>query len=299
MAEINLEATLYHGEALDVLRTLPTDSVGGCVTDPPYSSGGQFRGDRVGPSSASSKYIKDADTKYEHDFAGDTRDQRSWLVWCSVWLEEVRRVVVPGGVLACFVDWRQLPTLTDAVQCAGWTWRGIIPWDKTEGTRPQPGRPRGQAEYLVVGDNLEHLEGDDYEQAARAARDAIVWASKGAMDPERDAPVMRGVMRYPVSRNKRHPTEKPIPLLREVMQIVERGARVLDPFMGSGSHGAAALLNGHPFTGIEMSDAYVAIAREFIEEEIRAAGLSVAQLRSLEARGARVGGPVQVGLFDS
>jgi hypothetical protein len=37
---------LIDGEALATLRELPSDSVEAVITDPPYSSGGQFRGDR-------------------------------------------------------------------------------------------------------------------------------------------------------------------------------------------------------------------------------------------------------------
>ena len=268
----NLEATIICGESLDVMRTLPSSSVAGVITDPPYSSGGQFRSDRVGGKTATEKYIKDHEARYEHDFEGDNRDQRSWALWCTLWLSEARRVTIPGGVVACFTDWRQLPTLTDAVQAGGWVWRGILPWDKTEAVRPQQGRPRNQAEY-------------------------VVWGSNGPLDPKRAAPVTRGVLRCPVSRTKVHPTEKPLAMLRELMKIVEAGGAVLDPFAGSGMHGAAALLEGHPFLGIEVSEAYAAIGRETIEEAVRAHGLTSAQVKAIEARSGRVGGPTQVSLF--
>ena len=49
-----------------------------------------------------------------------------------------------------FTDWRQLPLTSDALQIAGWTWRGIIPWDKTESCRPQLGLYRNQAEYVLT-----------------------------------------------------------------------------------------------------------------------------------------------------
>ncbi|HHH29056.1 MAG TPA: site-specific DNA-methyltransferase [Polyangiaceae bacterium] len=267
-----IDATIIRGEALDVLRTLPSESVAGVITDPPYSSGGQFRGDRTGGQTATEKYIKNPEL-YAHDFGGDSRDQRSFLAWCALWMSEARRVTTPGGVIACFTDWRQLPTVTDAIQAGGWIWRGILPWDKTEATRPQPARPRAQAEF-------------------------VVWGSSGPMDPKRDAPVMPGVLRCRVQRDKVHPTQKPIPMLRDLMRLVVRGGTVLDPFVGSGAHGAAALLEGHPFIGIEMSEPYAEIARQTIEQTIAAHGLSASELRKLEARGGRVGGPTQVTLFD-
>lgn len=40
-----------------------------------------------------------------------------------------------------FVDWRNLPAMTDAVQMAGWVWRGVVVWDKGI-SRNQPERLR-------------------------------------------------------------------------------------------------------------------------------------------------------------
>ena len=47
-----------------------------------------------------------------------------------------------------FVDWRNLPAMTDAVQMAGWVWRGVVVWDKGI-SRNQPGRFRNDCEFVV------------------------------------------------------------------------------------------------------------------------------------------------------
>lgn len=58
-----------------------------------------------------------------------------------------------------------------------------------------------------------------------------------------------------------HPTVKPTDLMRYLCRLVTPpGGLVLDPFMGSGSTGVAAQLEGFRFTGIEREAAYVAIA---------------------------------------
>jgi len=41
---------IVHGDLMRLLLTLPDDSVDAVVTDPPYSSGGMFRGDRTNQS---------------------------------------------------------------------------------------------------------------------------------------------------------------------------------------------------------------------------------------------------------
>jgi DNA modification methylase len=59
-----------------------------------------------------------------------------------------------------------------------------------------------------------------------------------------------------------HPTMKPTDLMRYLCRLVTPpGGIVLDPFMGSGSTGKAAMLEGFRFIGIEREAEYVEIAR--------------------------------------
>jgi len=63
-------------------------------------------------------------------------------------------------------------------------------------------------------------------------------------------------------RANHHPTVKPIALMRYMIRLVApRGAVVLDPFMGSGSTGCAAMVEGMQFIGIDITPEYVDIAR--------------------------------------
>jgi DNA modification methylase len=59
-----------------------------------------------------------------------------------------------------------------------------------------------------------------------------------------------------------HPTVKPIDLMRWLVRLLTPSdGLVLDPFAGSGSTGAAAVLEGVRFHGIEREASYVPIAR--------------------------------------
>ena len=141
-----------------------------------------------------------------------------------------------------FIDWRQLPAASDALQWAGWIWRGTAVWDKGN-SRPQKGRFRQQAEY-------------------------IVWGSNGDMPISRPVPCLPGVFQYGNPQRRIHLTEKPLQLMRDVVKIVEPGGHLLDPFAGSGSTILAALLEGYSATGIEVSDAYASLAKERIEKAL-------------------------------
>jgi hypothetical protein len=70
-----------------------------------------------------------------------------------------------------------------------------------------------------------------------------------------------------------HPTVKPTELMRYLCRLVTPpGGIVLDPFMGSGSTGKAAMYEGFEFVGIELTDEYLPIAKariEFAIEEMK------------------------------
>jgi site-specific DNA-methyltransferase (adenine-specific) len=231
---------LVHGDSLAQLRQLHTDSVDAVITDPPYSSGGQFRGDRI--PNPTQKYVQTGTKVARPDFSGDSRDQRAYAYWSALWLSECLRIAKPGAAIAVFTDWRQLPTTTDALQAGGWIWRGIVPWDKTPACRPAKGRFAAQAEY-------------------------IVWGSKGAMPLERGVGCLPGVFAHAIKQSdKFHITGKPTALMRDVVEICAPGGVVLDPFMGSGTTGVACVETGRGFVGIERSAEYFAIAERRIVE---------------------------------
>ena len=67
-------------------------------------------------------------------------------------------------------------------------------------------------------------------------------------------------------RKNNHPTVKPTDLMRYLCRLVTPpNGTVLDPFMGSGSTGKAAVLEGVNFIGIERESEYIAISKSRIE----------------------------------
>lgn len=233
----NTDCRLWSDDCLKVVPTIAAASVDALITDPPYSSGGLFRGDRA--VATGKKYMQHGTGKARPDFGGDSRDQRSWFRWCVLWLSECRRIVRPGGYALIFTDWRQLPTASDALQAAGFLWRGLVVWDKTEGARaPHTGYFRHQCEY-------------------------VLWGTNGACAGAPGRGPWPGCLRVPVrQRDKFHQAGKPVELMSRLVECAPPGGSVLDPFMGSGSTGIAALQSGRSFIGIEQDPSYYAIAEQ-------------------------------------
>jgi DNA modification methylase len=70
----------------------------------------------------------------------------------------------------------------------------------------------------------------------------------------------------PAIEKNHHPTVKPTDLMRYLCRLITPpNGTVLDPFMGSGSTGKAAMYEGFKFIGIEMTDDYLPIAKARIE----------------------------------
>lgn len=222
--------TIYHADALTVLPTL--DAIDAVITDPPYSSGGQFRGDRANASTLQ-KYVQSNTLTYRPEFAGDNRDQRSYLVWSTLWMLAARRASRAGAVLCTFSDWRQLPTTTDAIQCAGWTWRNLATWHKP-GIRMQRGAFSLSAEYLA-------------------------YATNGPTTNDFDGAVQNVFACLPVD-DKIHIAEKPLAVMRWILSVVPPASLVLDPFMGIGSTLRAAKDAGHRAIGIDTDERYCDLA---------------------------------------
>ena len=254
--EITPEVQLFTGNALAGILTLPDESIGGVITDPPYSSGGAFRSDRV--LDPNEKYVQGGTIIDRLSFSGDNRDGRSWAFWMTLWLGEALRVTKTGGYIMVFSDWRQLPLCTDVLQAGGWVWRGLVVWDKTGAARaPHTGYFRHQSEY-------------------------IVWGTKGSCDAwEGNGGPFPGVYRYGVRQDdKFHMTGKPTPLMVDLVKPIPPGEIILDPFMGSGTTGVAALRQGRKFIGMEYVPEYVQVTRDRLAKERK--GLDV-MTRTFEA----------------
>ena len=247
------DATLYLGDCLEILPTL--GKVDAVVTDPPYSSGGQFRGDRA--QDTRTKYVQsDSWNKSLPEFSGDTRDQRAFHFWSSLWAGAARQLTNPAGIACFFSDWRQLPVSTDYLQSGGWLWRGIVPWAKKT-YRPQMGRFGAQCEY-------------------------VVWGSNGPLPTEREVGCLPGFFDYSAPQDREHVTQKPDGLLEDIVKIVPAGQTVLDPFMGSGTTGVACAKLGRKFIGIEIEERYFDIACKRIEDAYRQGDMFVEKPKPAE-----------------
>ena len=72
-----------------------------------------------------------------------------------------------------------------------------------------------------------------------------------------------------VSKDKTlHPCQMPISVMENIVGILPDTATIIDPFLGSGTTGVAAVLKGRNFIGIELDEEYCRIAENRIKSEL-------------------------------
>ena len=124
--------TLFHGDCLDVLRTLAEASVDAVVTDPPY--GLKFMGKEWDGADGFRRSLNANDVGRDNAFGRTSRTSPEYRAghlfqeWCQAWASECLRVLKPGGHLLAFGGTRTAHRLACGIEDAGFEMRDTIAW---------------------------------------------------------------------------------------------------------------------------------------------------------------------------
>lgn len=229
--------TIYHGDSLEVMNSLPPFELSALVMDPPYSSGNL-------PESMKQKSAPRLRGWTWEDKVMET-DQLSTLGF--VWLAravciDARLRLIDGGSALIFIDWRNWGNLAGAVESSGLRVNNMIVWDKLS---------------FGMGNGF------------RNQHELILWASKGT--PRVASHSIPNVIGAQRPDNDDHQSPKPVGLVQKLLEVTtSRGDLVLDPFMGSGTTLRAAKDMGRRAIGIEIEERYceVAVAAKRLSQDV-------------------------------
>ena len=252
---MNARLTIYQGDNLDVLKTLPSESVDLMYVDPPFNTGKRQKrtslktvrdeeaGDRTGYQGKRYRTEKTGSMDYRdvyEDYLGFLRPR----------MEEARRILKPDGSLFVHNDYREVhyvKIMLDGVFGRDSFINEII-WSYDYGARSKSKWPTKHDTILWYAKNPKNY------QFHLDACDRIPYMAPGLVGPEKAA---RGKLPTdswwhtivsPNSKEKTgYPTQKPRGILDRLVKVHSRpGDTLLDFFAGSGSFGeAAAALGRH------------------------------------------------------
>ena len=156
--------------------------------------------------------------------------------WLRPAMREAYRVLKQDRVAIMFYGWTKVDAFFDAWKAAGF-------------------RPVGHLVFRKNYSSKSRFLSYQHEQAYLLAKGRPPLPKQPLAD----------VMDMPYSGNKLHPTQKPVAALAPLIRSFSLpGELVLDPFAGSGSSCAAALLTGRRYSGIELDSEYFQQASERI-----------------------------------
>jgi site-specific DNA-methyltransferase (adenine-specific) len=205
---------LVHADALTLLKSLPAGSIDLIVTDPAYESLEKWRG--LGTTTRLKKSKSSSNAWFE--IFPNSRFPE--------FFSECYRVLKKNSHCFILCDQETLFAIKPMAEAAGFKFWKFLVWDKSH-----PGM------------------GYHY----RASHEVILFLEKGKRKLHNTN--IPDVLRIPrIAKRSAYPTEKPVALLKTLIEnSSEPGSLILDPFMGSGSTGAAALSCGRRFLGGDLS----------------------------------------------
>lgn len=171
----------------------------------------------------------------------------------AFWFSEIFRLcrqrLQGHGAIWWFLNWKTFIPLQKAVWDADLKFDSLLVWDK---------------EWIGPG-GVVGLR-PSYELVAFIAEGEFKLPNRGLPDIWRS--------KWSSQRESGHPAEKPVHLMRKIIDETPAPV-VLDPFMGSGTTGVAAVQAQRDFVGIEMDERYFDIACRRVEDAQRQKDLFV------------------------
>lgn len=236
--------TLHHGDNLEILSTLPNDSIDMIFADPPYNM--QTDGELLRVEGTVFKGVDDKWDKYD--------SYAEFLQYTTAWILECRRVLKKNGSLWVIGSFHNIYNTGHILLTNGFWVLNDIVWEKANPVPNMKGTRFCNAHETLIRcvkyknakatfnyKTMKHLNGGKQMKS--------VW----------NIPLCTGKERLTdMDGGKLHNTQKPLKLLEYViLSSTKKGDLVLDPFSGTGTTGVAALKYARKYMGIEKEEHYL------------------------------------------
>lgn len=258
----NDKVTLFEGDCLEILPTLPERSVDMIFADPPYnlSNGGITCHAGRMVSVNKGEWDKSNGIEQDHEFT------LSWLTAC-------RRVLKDNGTIWVSGTMHNIYSIGFTLQQLGYKLLNEISWFKPNAAPNLSCRyfTHSHETILWAAKSEKSKHKFDYQlmkQIAGGKQMRSLWVDIDVKDEPQDI--------WPITTPKKtekkfgkHPTQKPVVLLeRIILASTNPDDTILDPFTGSSTAGVAVIRNNRRFIGIDTENEYLELSKKRLEEEL-------------------------------
>jgi len=242
---------ILHGNCIEILNSLPANSVDVIFADPPYNL--QLRNDLYRPNMTKVDAVDDGWDKFE-DFKAYDEFTRNWL-------RASQRVSKATGTIWIIGTYHNIYRVGAIMQDLGFWFLNDVVWIKTN---PMPNfrgvRFTNAHETMIWAQKKKGAKYTFNHRAMKALNEDLQMRS------DWNLPLATGKQRIKSNGTKAHSTQKPEALLyRVIMASSNAGDVILDPFFGSGTTGAVAKKLGRNWIGIERDKKYIRVAKKRID----------------------------------
>lgn len=243
---------ILQGDCIEIISTLPAESVDLIFADPPYNL--QLEKELWRPNLTRVDPV-DEDWDRFADFSAYDRFTHAWLSAC-------RRVLKPTGTIWVIGSYHNIYRLGTQLQDLDFWILNDIVWIKDN---PMPNfrgvRFTNAHEMLIWAQKERRAPYTFNHQAVKSLNEELQMRSDWYL------PICTGPERLRLNGQKAHPTQKPEALLyRILLSSTNPGDVILDPFFGVGATGVVAKRLARRWIGIERQSEYVDLARRRIAE---------------------------------
>jgi modification methylase len=252
---------ILHGNCIEILKSLPENSVDLIFADPPYNL--QLRNDLYRPNMTKVDAVNDGWDQF-NNFSEYDAFTREWLSASQYVLKETGTIWVIGTYHNIY----RVGSIMQDLEF--WVLNDIVfikanPMPNFRGVRFTNAH-----ETLIWAQKKKGMKYTFNHQSMKALNDDLQMRSDWYL------PIVTGNQRLRVNGKKAHSTQKPEALLYKVIMASSNpGDVVLDPFFGTGTTGAVAKKLGRNWIGIERDKKYVKIAQNRINSIQSAEGEAI------------------------
>lgn len=267
--------TIHQGDCMELLKSLPDDSVDLVITSPPYNLKGLKT--TYGKKARMNDGAEWWDA-IDYDGFDDNQYEPEYQKWQIELLNEIYRVLEPSG--SCFYNHKDRPINGTIVSPLEWilkskmNLRQTIVWDRKTSTNKSNNFFIPSTEYiywLTKSTKNVRFERQPYlvkngEQKGEYIHLPSVWTV--SPETKKYKFVWKGKEETHPAPYTQEIINRIIPhILGSKKMIDELGSiTVLDPFMGSGTTALGAIKYGCNWIGFEQSEMYIAMANQRIKE---------------------------------